>query len=151
MTDDHWHSLRRLMGDPGWAIDERYSSVTGRTANLETLDKHVTDWTRTMNAEQLMALCQANGVPAGVVQTGADMVESDPQFRRSRFLQQMDEPHPILGETPFDRLPLYFSRTPADTYRRSRNLGEDNAEVLGDWLDLPAADVRQGESEGYFV
>ena len=151
MTDDHWHSLRRLMGDPAWAIDERYSSVTGRTANLETLDEHVTDWTRTMNAEQLMALCQANGVPAGVVQTGADLVESDPQFQRSNFLQQMDEPHPVLGETPFDRLPLYFSRTPADSYRRSRNLGEDNVEVLADWLDLPAADVRRGESEGYFV
>lgn len=149
MDDEQWRALRRLMGEPIWAKDERYSTATGRTANVHTLDERMAAWTAAMPAEQVMALCQSAGVPAGVVQTGEDLAR-DPQLRQSGFLHQIAEPHPEVGQTYADRLPLHFAATPTDVYHRSRTLGEDNAAVLADWLGLSADEVRAGEADGAF-
>jgi crotonobetainyl-CoA:carnitine CoA-transferase CaiB-like acyl-CoA transferase len=151
MNDEQWQALRRVMGNPAWAQDERYSSVTGRQAHERTLDDHLTEWTRSQRAEQVMALCQRAGVPAGVVQNGRDLAEHDPQLRLTDFFHEIDEPHPRLPHTYADRLPLHFQRTPVEEYRRVRMLGEDNAAVLGDWLGMSAEAVRQGESDGAFT
>ena len=149
MNDDQWLALRRLMGNPTWAMDERYSSAIGRTANVGALDEHVAQWTGPMAAEQVMALCQANGVPAGVVQSGADLAQADPQLARDNFLAPVDDPDPQAPIMVYrDRLPLYFAKTPADTYLRPHEVGEDNVDVLGDWLAMGADEVRQGEQDG---
>jgi len=82
------------------------------------------------------------------VQTGVDLAR-DPQLAAGGFFGETEEPHPLLGRTFFDRLPLRFERTPVTAYRRSRVLGEDSAAVLGDWLGLAQDEVRRGEAEGY--
>jgi crotonobetainyl-CoA:carnitine CoA-transferase CaiB-like acyl-CoA transferase len=48
-----------------------------------------------------------------------------------------------------DRLPLHFENTPCDDYQRVHEVGEDNAAVLREWLDMSEDEVRQGEEEGY--
>ena len=63
----------------------------------------------------------------------------------------MDEPHPGLGETFADRLPIYFEKTPCESYMRSRILGEDNVSVLADWLGMSEDAVRAGEEAGYLT
>ena len=108
-------------------------------------------WTRALDANEVMQRCQAAGVPAGVVQTGVDLIERDPQLARSDFLKQIDDPHPTVGTTYADRLPIYFERTPCDEYRRPRAIGEDNAAVLADWLGMSETEVREGEDEGYLT
>ena len=97
-----------------------------------------------------MRRCQAAGVPAGVVQTGADLAK-DPQLAAAGFVVETDEPHPALGQTFADRLPLRLRSNPANRYRRSRRIGEDNAAVLQDWLGMDAAEVAQGENDGYLA
>ena len=148
MNEEQWRAFRRVMGDPDWARDARFDSVEGRLENLATLDAQVATWTRTLSAEQVEEHCQAEGVPAGVVQSGADLAERDPQLRLSSFLRELEDPHPEFGTTYADRLPLYFQKTPADIYERPRAVGEDNAAVLGDWLGMPEADVRAREEDG---
>ena len=98
-----------------------------------------------------MVELQDAGVPAGIVQTGIDLAETDPQLQAHDFIQMIDDPHPLLGETFADRLPLYFDKTPCDQYGRSRMLGEDNVEVLADWLGMSEEDVRAGEEAGYLT
>ena len=56
-----------------------------------------------------------------------------------------------MGRTFADRLPLHFRRTPCTVYRRVRRVGEDNAAVLRDWLDMPEQEVRGGEEDGTFA
>jgi len=41
--------------------------------------------------------------------------------------------------------------TPCDTYARVRDVGEDNASVLSDWLGMDSEDVVKGENAGYFA
>ena len=40
------------------------------------------------------------------------------------------------------KLPIEFENTPCETYRPAQPVGADNAEVLGDWLGMSAAEVK---------
>ncbi len=150
MTDAQWQSLRNVMGDPEWARNAALATAQGRV-DAADLDERIGAWTRNFTATDIMHRCQAAGVPAGVVQTGADMAERDPQLRRSGFLLRLDEPHPAAGVTYADRLPIRFARTPCETYQRARRVGEDNATVLADWLSMSGAEVADGEKDGYLT
>ena len=150
MTDGQWQALRQVMGDPAWTRDPSLTTAEGRV-NCADLESNVAAWTRMLTAREAMERCQAAGVPAGVVQTGADMGQADPQLRRSGFLFPIEEPHPVLGQTYADRLPVHFEGTPCDVYQRARRVGEDNVAVLSDWLGMSEAEVRQGEEKGLFV
>lgn len=151
MTDAQWRSLRGVMGNPAWAADAALATAAGRVERIGDINRRMNEWTRTQDAEQLMHRCQAAGVPAGVVQTGADMGSADPQLTHSDFLRRYDEDHPIAGEIHLDRLPLRFSHTPCDEYRRTRMIGEDNVEALGDWLGMTPEEVAAGEQEGWLA
>ncbi len=133
-TDAQWSALVQLMGAPDWAQDTRFATAEGRVAGVEEIDQGLSAFTATQEAYDLMARCQAVGVPAGVVQDGRDLNETDPQLQASGFVESIEDPHPIVGPTFADRLPLHFDRTPCETYERVRMLGEDNAEILADWL-----------------
>jgi crotonobetainyl-CoA:carnitine CoA-transferase CaiB-like acyl-CoA transferase len=135
MTDDQWVSFRQVLGSPDWAADPRFAAAAGRVDARADIDSQISAWTATREAEEVMTLCQAAGVPAGVVQTGADMAERDPQLARSGFLRAIEDPSPSVGQTWADRLPIYFEATPCDDYRRVREVGEDNEAVLKDWLE----------------
>ena len=150
MTDAQWQALTQVLGSPAWTRDPALADVDGRLACAD-LDAQLAAWTRTRTATEVMGRCQAAGVPAGVVQTGVDLCERDPQLEASGFLFAFDEPHPVQKTTYGDRLPLRFERTPSDTYRRTPQVGEHNAAVLGDWLGMSEAAVRAGEEAGYLA
>ena len=147
MTDAHWQGLRKAMGEPPWSDAAALATAAGRLADAQ-LDANIEGWTRTLSAEEAMRRCQAAGVPAGVVQTGADL-GNDPQLRHDDFLVAMDEPHSTLGPMFADRLPIRFRTASTDRYRPTRGIGEDNAAVLGDWLGMSAEEVARGEAAGH--
>lgn len=147
LTDAQWRAFRGVLGEPEWARDPRFDSAAGRVADLEKLDARVCAWTRGLDAEQVEARCQAAGVPAGVVQTGVDLAERDPQLRLHGFMQRLED-HPSYGPVWADRLPLRFRGTAALVYRRPRVIGEDNAAVLAEWLGMSADEVRRREEDG---
>ena len=149
MDDGQWRRLRDVMGDPEWARDPKLAAATGRFEAADMLDQRIAEWTRGIEAEVVMERCQAAGVPAGVVQTGLDLGERDPQLKLSGFLVEIEEPHPSAGQTYADRLPIYFERTPCDEYRPAPVVGQHNAEVLSEWLGMSEGEVRQGEEAGY--
>ena len=92
-----------------------------------------------------MQRCQSAGVPAGVVQDGA-FGRRDPQLAQE-FLA-LDDVHPELGPTWIDKLPIHFAATPCEHYHRVRAIGEDNAEVLKDWLSMSSEQVAEKEQQG---
>jgi crotonobetainyl-CoA:carnitine CoA-transferase CaiB-like acyl-CoA transferase len=135
-SDAQWLALKTVMGLPGWAEDEAFATSEGRYQQRTTLDERIAQWTKTQDAHELMMQCQAAGVPAGVVQDGADLAEHDPQLRLRGFLQPLDDVHPTLGPTWIDRLVIQFDATPCDDYQRVRAVGEDSGAILKDWLNL---------------
>lgn len=135
-SDAQWSALKILMGSPDWAQDQAFATSKARFEHRTTLDEHIAAWTKDQEAYALMMQCQAAGVPAGVVQDGADLAEHDPQLQLRGFLQPLDDVHPTLGPTWIDRLVIQFEATPCDDYRRVRAVGEDSEAILKDWLNL---------------
>ncbi len=148
MTDEHWRNLRVAMGDPDWAQDTSLKNVEGRIANEALIDQNIAGWLADKDDYEMMDLLQKAGVPAGVVQNGADLQERDPQFELSDYLIELDDPLPVIGPTFADRLPIRFSRTPCNEYTRVRTLGEDNEAVLRDWLGSSDDEIQQATERG---
>lgn len=148
MTESQWHRFRAVLGDPEWAHDARFATAASRVEHVEELDRNVSDWTSALDGYEVQELLQAAGVPAGVVQTGADLVYRDPQLAHSGFFTETDDNGAYEDRTPMERLPLHFSRTPVDRYQAPRPVGADNVDVLGEWLAMPEDDVRAEEASG---
>ena len=148
MSDAQWGALKNLMNHPQWAASEELNDARGRAAHKALLEQNLSRWTQNQDAYDLMVRCQAAGVPAGVVQDGADLLEHDPQLADVKFARRMEDEHPDLGPTWIDALPIHFAKTPCDQYERVRAIGEDNAAVLQDWLGMPAEEIATKEKDG---
>ena len=148
-TDQQWQKLTRLMATPDWTKNPALHSSEGRVQSRELIDAELNKWTQNFDARQLMELLQSHGIPAGVVQSGVDLNENDPQLATSNFIRKIADPHPTMKTTYADKLPINFKATPCEQYRRTRTLGEDNAEVLSEWLNMDESTVREGEEAGY--
>ena len=148
VEDEQWSSLCRLMNARDWLNDATLATAEGRNVRRAEIDARIGAWTREQDRYELMHRCQQAGVPAGVVQTGLDLTQHDPQLAQAEMHIDFDDPHPILGPLKVDRLPLQFERTPATVYNRSEVFGESNASVASDWLGMSAEDVSQLESDG---
>ncbi|MFT5578756.1 MAG: benzylsuccinate CoA-transferase BbsF subunit [Paraglaciecola psychrophila] len=142
MNDQQWQAFKTLMGNPQWAEDPALTLAAGRVAQIDLIDREVGHWTAQYSAEDIMQRCQHAGVPAGVVQNGIDLVESDPQLQHSDFLKTIGDDHPRVGTTYADSLPLHFQQTPCEDYQRVREVGEDNEAVLKDWLAMSDAEIK---------
>ena len=149
MTDQQWISLKKLLGNPEWAEKDSFSSMHLRYKNRRELDSNIQKWTKEHEAYQLMDNCQKSGVPAGVVQSGYDLANKDPQLKHREFLFAFNELHQEAGQTFGDKLPIKFEKTPCESYTRSRSLGEDNESVLSEWLNLSSTEIEKSQSEGW--
>ena len=150
LDDGQWNSLCGAMDFPVWTKDPKLDTAEGRYEHRQFVDQQIEKWTSSFDHKSLMEELQREGVPAGAVQDGRDLMEHDPQLQESRFIRPIEEPHPRMGETYADKLPIEFEATPCEVYRRARVLGEDNESVLSDWLGIDKETVQQGEEEGYF-
>lgn len=149
IDDTQWSSLCDAMNRPEWTQAPQFETAEGRYERRRFVDEQIGKWTADFDPKSLMEKLQSAGVPAGVVQDGRDLMENDPQLRESEFIRTMEEPHPRMGETYADKLPIEFEATPCEVYRRARVLGEDNESVLSDWLGMDKEKVQRGEEEGY--
>ena len=148
VLDEQWPALCRVMNADDWLNDVELHSANGRKARRAEIDARIAEWTSGQDRYELMRRCQASGVPAGVVQTGEDLTQIDPQLAQAGMYFDFEDPHPALGPLKGDRLPLQFERTPATVYNRPEVFGESNVSIAADWLDMAADEVARLESEG---
>ena len=148
ISDEQWRSLCRLLEADDWLNDAELSTVDGRQSRRAELDERIGAWTRAQDRYELMDRCQQAGVPAGVVQTGDDLVKRDPQHAQANMYLEYDDLHPFLGPLKADRLALQFAKTPAMVYNRPEVYGESNESVASDWLGMSAEEVARLEAEG---
>ena len=87
LNDGQWEALRDLLGRPEWSLNANYETSAGRYAHRAELDARLGEWTCEQEASAVMQRCQAAGVPAGVVQTGVDLLENDPQLAGVGFCE----------------------------------------------------------------
>lgn len=150
VADDEFTALSRVANRPEWLVDDRFSSQAARLANHDALDKEVTRWSANEDATEIMERLQIAGVAAGVCQTAADRVDTDPQLRHLNWLTEL--PASGIGTWPLAETPVRMSRTPphlGGLPRRGAPLyGEDNADILTRLLGMPEDEIRLLTEEG---
>jgi formyl-CoA transferase len=120
-ADTVFARLCDAMGRADLARDDRYSTHAARGANECELDTLVADWTRTLDADELLALLRDFSVPAGRVYTAADMLTDEHYLARDmieRHVSRTGIDTPMLGVVP------KFSRTPGSISDVGPDLGE---------------------------
>jgi benzylsuccinate CoA-transferase BbsF subunit len=140
-TDDEWRALRRAMGDPDWASEERFATVQGRKENEDELDRLIERWTAERSAEEVMETLQAAGVPAGVVQSAQDVLENDPHLKARGYYVYLD--HAEAGRTAYDGPGFRLSKTPGRLLSPAPLLGEHTALVCTEVLGMDPEEMAQ--------
>ena len=95
-TEAEWQNFVLVIGNPAWASSPKFITLEVRKDNEDELDRLVEEWTINYTAEEVMSMMQGVGVSAGVVQTGEDLLERDPQLKHRHFFQELD--HPEVGK-----------------------------------------------------
>ena len=147
-TDAEWAAFSQAIGGPAWTGDERFATVLGRHSHADNLDRLVESWTVQHTPEEVMERLQAVGVAAGVVQSGVDLVDRDPQLKERGFFRSVTDtqgtPRTIEGA------PYKLSRTPGGAVRGAPEFGAHQTYILRDLLGMSDEELAECAIEGVF-
>ncbi|RBP16154.1 crotonobetainyl-CoA:carnitine CoA-transferase CaiB-like acyl-CoA transferase [Roseiarcus fermentans] len=140
-NDGQFARLCATLGLAGVADDALFASNAARVANRAALEALIAERTSRWTRAALLAALGAATVPAGPINTVADLF-SDPQFvARDMAIRP--------AGTPGVRTPIVMSDSALRLDRRAPNLGEHGAEILAELEAAPPppaspADTEQG-------
>ena len=79
-SDAEWQGLVEAMGNPAWAVIDRFESLASRVVHIDELHACLAEWTARFDDRELAARLQAHGVAAAPVLNIADLL-ADPHYR----------------------------------------------------------------------
>ena len=134
---EHWRRLLGLIGREDLIGDPRYDSPAARQEREAEVDAMVSEWTRRHTKQEAMEIIGAAGIPAGAV-LDTDELINDPTFEQRGIMQTIQ--HPTVGAYKMPAWPVRFSgKTPP--VKPAPLLGQNNEDVLREWLELDADDI----------
>jgi crotonobetainyl-CoA:carnitine CoA-transferase CaiB-like acyl-CoA transferase len=134
-NDGQFARFVSMLGKPELAQDERFRTNAGRVGHRAELVPLLTELTLTFTREDLLAALEGQGVPAGPINTVAD-VFADPQVIARGMKIDLPSQAAKGGAIPSVRSPIVMDGQPMAAGRPSPRLGEHTDEVLSDpsWM-----------------
>jgi len=142
--DIEWRAFCRVIGRAELISESRFATLQSRLAHRTELDAIVQAWTGALPAEEVMTRLQFAGVPAGVVQTGADLLK-DPQLRHRNYFASFAES--LIGPFEIPRAGIMFRGATEAPLRLPNRFGADNDSILGDILGYDQATIARWREE----
>ncbi|WP_432050543.1 CaiB/BaiF CoA transferase family protein [Verrucosispora sp. NA02020] len=124
--DTVFRRLAAAMGRPDLATSPEYATHAARGVRQRELDDLIAGWTAHHRADEILAVLEQHGVPAGRVYTARDMLD-DPQFQARESIVRV--PDPELGPIPMQNVAPRLSATPGTIRWPGPALGAHDAEV----------------------
>ena len=143
--DTVFKRFAEAMGRPELAEDERYATHAARGANQEELDELVADWTRTMPIDELNALMDEYGIPAGKIYRAPEMLE-DMHFKARQAIVEVM--HPKFGKLKMQNVAPKLSETPGSIRAPAPELGQHNEYVLKELLGISGDRYLELQEQG---
>lgn len=125
--------LAEAMGEPALAKDPRYATHSARGTHQVELDARVSEWTRSLTREEVLARMEQHGVPAGLIYRAPEML-ADAHFKARNAIIGVQ--HPDFGELKMQNVAPQLSVTPGRVHRPSPRLGEHNEEIYLNFLGM---------------
>jgi benzylsuccinate CoA-transferase BbsF subunit len=142
--EEEWRSFCQVIGRPELISDSRFADRQTRLQHASELDVIVQEWTATRSAEEVMTKLQFAGVPAGIVQTGADLLK-DPQLRHRNYFAAF--PDSLIGPFEIPRSGILFQGMTEAPLRLPNRFGADNDQIIGEILGYDKATIDGWRSE----
>ena len=142
--DEEWSAFCRVIGRGELVRDARFVNLQARLSHRAELDGIVQQWTEARPAEEVMVQCQSAGVPAGVVQTGADLLK-DVQLRHRNYFSPFADS--LIGPFEIPRSGFLFRGMNEEPLRLPNRLGADNEPILSELLGYDRATIEQWRQE----
>lgn len=139
--------FKRLMiaiGRPDMAEDGELADNRGRIKHEQRIDEVLSRWSETQSAEAALSCLDEAGVPAGPVNSIAD-IANDPHFQSRGAFETLT----VSGESR--GVPAVHPRlcdTPASTLWAGPELGQHTQQVLSDWLGANAQTQSDWREQG---
>ena len=142
--EEEWRSFCQVIGRTELVSDSCFADRQARLKHASELDAIVQQWIGTKSAEDVMTRLQSAGVPAGVVQTGADLLK-DPQLRHRNYFAAF--PDSLIGPFEIPRSGILFQGMTEAPLRLPNRFGADNDQILGEILGYDKATIDGWRSE----
>ncbi|SIR05832.1 Crotonobetainyl-CoA:carnitine CoA-transferase CaiB [Rhizobium sp. RU33A] len=132
-NDGQFKRLCTILGIPEIAENERFATNKARVANKVEVRRIVTTETAKWQKRDLLSACEQNAVPAGPINSIAEMF-ADPQVQaRGLKIDLTDDKGTVI---PSVRTPIVLSETPLRYERPSPRIGEHGNEILAELAEL---------------
>lgn len=131
--DDDWARLAAVLGEP-WATDERLTTLGGRRAAREELDRGLSEWTARLDRHEIVSRLRRAGVPVALVASPPERIDEDPATEEWGLWPTVV--HPEMGAVRVDGVGVHLSETDWRIERPAPCLGEHNRLVFGELLGL---------------
>ena len=129
----------KAMNRPHLLDDPRFVDVSTRLANFDSLRAEMIDWARRVpDAPTFEEICAALGLAVGVVRSTRELAESSWAEARNAIIEVPDR---VGGFVRVPRPPWHFTDAELGDMGSPRYRGEDNREVLKEFLDLSDDEV----------
>lgn len=145
LTDQHWESLKELMGRPDWAESDIFATMMQRFQHIDALDASVASWIADQDRDELAHKGQELHIPVFPVRDMQEVIFSE-QYRERNFF--VDVVHPATGTLTYPGAPFKLSATPWQIRFPAPRLGEHNAQVYGERLGLSSERITQLRRDG---
>ena len=144
-ADTVFTRLCTVMGDPALADDPRFATHAARGEHMEEIDRIIAAWTATRSCDDVLAMLDEQGVPAGRIFTAPDMLH-DPQYLARDMVRRLTSNQgwdvPMTGVVP------RFTETPGTIRHAGPALGQHTDDVLSELLGLDGDEIASLRSDG---
>ncbi len=142
--DSIFQRLMRAIGRDELAEDSRLAHNPGRVTHQAEVDQAIADWTSQHSVEAVLAAMETARVPAGPINSVADMM-NDPHFQARGLFEEVD-----AGGKPL-KIPAILPKlteTPGGTDWAGPPVGAHTQEVFRQWLDLSDEQISDLRERG---
>ena len=142
LTDAQWAALAGIIG---LAPDPALATAAGRLARVDDVEAAVLAWTTPREANEVMRVLQAAGIPAGIVHDSRSLMEQDEQLRHRQYWQRLD--HPEIGQATYTSPPFRMDHERVELTRPPL-IGEHTDAVLSGVLGYDADRIAALRASG---
>ncbi len=143
-TDAQWRALCRVLGDPAWAQENGFASLSGRREGHDLIDAELKAYFADRDLDVTVERLIAAGVPAGSV-LQPNKGSFHPQLSARGFFERIE--HSDAGEHPVQTVPFRYASVDRWLRQPAPSLGQHNREILGE-LGLDAEEIQTLEDDG---
>jgi crotonobetainyl-CoA:carnitine CoA-transferase CaiB-like acyl-CoA transferase len=144
VDEQQWRALVVEVGKAEWFGDEWFSTLERRRARHDEIDAGITEWTRTLSADEVVRRLRPFGIPvARVLQV--PNIPRDPQLVARGYFQTLE--HRKTGMRSYPGWPMQFSFKPTHHRFGPPTLGQHNREILKE-LRMSSAAIDKLEADG---